>query len=113
MTKYLSYNNRKNDVLIPETPNTLQTLPAAGSTDEDDQDISIAKRPNLRLNIDTKAHVFPEIDNLDVSRYKRMIAESPFKVNIFLSFGSHTAPVSNDTPDARRTFSFGGGGLGL
>ena len=30
-------------------------------------------------------------------------------IHIHFSFGSHTAPVSNDTPDARRTFSFGGG----
>ena len=53
-----------------ETPNTSQpTLPAMSSTDEDDQDTSIAKRPNLRLNIDTKTHVFPEVDNFNVSRY--------------------------------------------
>ena len=55
---------------VLETPNTSQpTLPAMSSTDEDDQDTSIAKRPNLRLNIDTKTHVFPEVDNFNVSRY--------------------------------------------
>ena len=98
---------------VLETPNTSQpTLPAMSSTDEDDQDTSIAKRPNLRLNIDTKTHVFPEVDNFNVSRYymKTGLTRS---VNIHnkidFSFGSHTAPVSNDTPDARRTFSFGGG----
>ena len=55
-----------------ETPNTSQTLPTASPSDEDDQDISIAaKRPNLRLNIDTKPHVFPEVDNFNVSRYNK------------------------------------------
>ena len=60
MTKYLHGQNLF--TLISETPNTL---PEVSPTDEDGQDISIAKRPNLRLNIDTKSHVFPEVDNFN------------------------------------------------
>ena len=48
-----------------ETPNTSQTLPEVSPTDDDGQDNSIAKRPNLRLNVDTKAHFFPEVDNFN------------------------------------------------
>ena len=60
MTKYL--HGQKHFTVISETPNTL---PEVSPTDEDGHDISIAKRPNLRLNIDTKSHVFPEVDNFN------------------------------------------------
>ena len=60
MTKYL--RGQKLFTLISETPNTL---PEVSPTDEDGQSNSIAKRPNLRLNVDTKSHVFPEVDNFN------------------------------------------------
>lgn len=56
-------------IINAETPNTSQTLPSPSSTDEEDLESSITKKPLLRLNIDGLSQNFPEVDiNVNVPR---------------------------------------------
>ena len=58
-------------IINAETPNTSQTLPSptSTSTDEEDLESSITKKPLLRLNIDGLSQNFPEVDiNVNVPR---------------------------------------------